>query len=307
VNRKIRILTVFFVALVAGVLAAQDAPFVLKVDSNAISVEVSVTDASNKPVLNLTRDAFSIYEDGELQPLTGFSSVEAPYSVLLLFDRSVSTENQWPLLQTALVQFVDALRKQDSVAIATFTDSTSLRLDWWSLSKGRPADVLSAVKIGDTTNFYGAIDWAANRLKKVNARKGVVVLSDGNDSTRIMHFYDPKLDSDFQKLVRDVWTARIPYYFVALNTDVNSKFDSPFGRIRMEQLAEASGGGIVFPKTADDIAPFFGDIARNLGTQYSLAYQQPKSSRDGKTHTIEVRLKDPSLTPRQTRNRYVSK
>jgi len=306
VNRKLRSLTAIGVLFGAGALFSQDAPFVLKVDSNTISLEVSVMDVSNKPVLNLTRDAFSVYEDGKLQPLTGFNSVEMPYSVLLLFDRSVSTENQWPLLQTALEQFVDALRKQDSISIATFTDSTSLRLDWWSLSKGRPADVLSSVKIGDTTNFYGAIDWAANRLKKVNTRKGVVVLTDGNDSTRIMHFYEPNVDSDFQKLVRNVGTARIPFYFVALNTDLNSKFDSPFGRMRMEQLKEASGGGIVYPKTSDDIAPFFGEIARNLGTQYSLAYQQPKSSRDGKTHTIEVRLKDSSLTLHQTRNKYVS-
>lgn len=305
-NHRIRVLAAIGVLFAAGVLFAQDVPFVMKVDSNSISVEVSVTDSAKKPVSNLTRDAFSIYEDGKRQVLTGFNSVETPYSVLLLFDRSISTESQWPLLQAALDRFVDALRQQDSVSIATFTDSTKLRLDWWGLSRGRPADVLSDVKIGDVTDFYGAVTWGMNRLKKVNTRKGIVVLTDGHDSTRIMHFYPPDVDGDFQKLLRNVRAAGIPYYFVALNTDLNSKTGSDLGRVRMEQLAEASGGGIVYPQSADDIAPFFGDIAHNLGTQYSVAYQQPKASRDGKPHLIEVRLADPSLTVRQSRDKYVS-
>jgi VWFA-related protein len=257
-------------------------------------------------VTNLPREAFSIYEDGKLQELTGFYSVDTPYSVLLLFDRSTSTDNQWPLLQTALGRFFDALRPQDSISIATFTGSTTLRLDWWNLSKGRPADVLSDVKIGKVTDFYGAINWSENRFKKISTRKGVVVLTDGLDSTGIMRLYPPEVDEDFQKLLRNVRSGGIPYYFVALNTDFNSDTGPATGRARMEQLAEASGGGIVFPQSADDIVPFFGDIAHSLGTQYGLSYQQPQSSRDGKPHTIEVRLRDSSLTIHQSRDHYVS-
>ena len=289
-----------------GILFAQDSPFVFEVESNSISTEVSVTDAVGKPVIDLTKDAFSIYEDGKLQTLTGFLPVEAPCSALLLFDRTSSTENEWPLLQGALNQFMEALKPQDSISIATFTDSTDLRLNWWNLSKGRPADVLTNVKIGDTTDFYGAIGWAQNRFKNVNARKVIVVLSDGLDSTRIMSRYTPDFDDDFQKLLRSVRTGKIPYYFVAVNTDVDSKTGSALGRLRMEQLAEASGGGMLIPQTADDIATFFGDIAHILGTQYSLAYQQPVSSRDGKSHKIEVRLRDPKLTAHLSRDHYVS-
>ena len=294
------------VLFVAGLLFAQDVPFVLKLDSNSILIDVSVTDSAKKAVTNLPREAFSIYEDGKLQELTGFYSVDTPYSVLLLFDRSTSTDNQWPLLQTALGRFFDALRPQDSISIATFTGSTTLRLDWWNLSKGRPADVLSDVKIGKVTDFYGAINWSENRFKKISTRKGVVVLTDGLDSTGIMRLYPPEVDEDFQKLLRNVRSGGIPYYFVALNTDFNSDTGPATGRARMEQLAEASGGGIVFPQSADDIVPFFGDIAHSLGTQYGLSYQQPQSSRDGKPHTIEIRLRDSSLTIHQSRDHYVS-
>ena len=278
----------------------------MKLDSNSILVEVSVTDSLKKAVTDLPRDAFRIYEDGKLQQITGFYPVETPYSILLLFDRSSSTENQWPLLQTAMARFFDKLRPHDSVSIATFTGNTTLRLDWWNLSKGIPADVLSDVKIGTTTDFYGAINWSANRLKKVTTRKGVVVLTDGLDTTGIMRYYPPEVDADFQKLLRNVRSGGIPYYFVALNTDLNSEKGSELGRLRMEQLAEASGGSIVYPLTVDDIVPFFGKIADNLGTQYSLAYQQPQSSRDGKAHRIEVQLQDSNLSIHQSRDHYVS-
>jgi VWFA-related protein len=300
------VLAVIGVLCGASLLFAQDVPFVLKLDSNGILIDVSVTDSAKKAVTNLPKEAFSIYEDGKLQELTGFYSVDTPYSVLLLFDRSTSTDNQWPLLQTALARFFDALRPQDSISIATFTGSTTLRLDWWNLSKGRPADVLSDVKIGKVTDFYGAINWSENRFKKISTRKGVVVLTDGLDSTGIMRLYPPEVDEDFQKLLRNVRSGGIPYYFVALNTDFNSDTGPATGRARMEQLAEASGGGIVFPQSADDIVPFFGDIAHSLGTQYGLSYQQPQSSRDGKPHTIEIRLRDSSLTIHQSRDHYVS-
>jgi VWFA-related protein len=306
VNHKTRALLTIGFLFFTGLILAQEVPFVMKLDSNSILVEVSVTDSLKKPVTDLPRDAFRIYEDGKLQELTGFYPVETPYSILLLFDRSTSTEDQWPLLQTALDRFFEKLRPHDSVSIATFTGNTTLRLDWWSLAKGKPADVLSDVKIGTTTDFYGAINWSANRLKKITTRKGVVVLTDGLDTTGIMRYYPPEVDEDFQKLLRNVRTSAIPYYFVALNTDLNSDKGSELGRLRMEQLAATSGGGIVFPKTAEDIVPFFGEIANNLGTQYGLAYQQPQSSRDGKRHNIEVRLKDGSLTVHQYRDHYVS-
>jgi len=288
-------------------LFAQDRPLSINVNSNNIAVEVSVTDSANRFVMNLTKDDFSIYEDGKLQEIQGFYPVETSCSILLLFDRSSSTKNQWPLLQTALDHFVDALRPQDRVSIATFAEKTTLRLDWWNLSKGRPADVLSAAKIENYTEFYSAINWALNRVRRVNTRKGVVVLTDGIDSTKPIHSYNPQLDEDFQKLLRSVRSSRVPLYFVALNTDLNPdgrEFNSA-GRLRMEQLKDASGGGILFPKNAADISPFFGQIARDVGSQYGLAYQQPVSSRDGKAHTIEVIPRDRKLTVRQSRTQYI--
>ena len=71
-NQRIRILAAVGVLFAAGLLSAQDAPFAIKLDSNSILIDVSVTDSSKKAVTNLTKDAFAIFEDGKPQEMTGF-------------------------------------------------------------------------------------------------------------------------------------------------------------------------------------------------------------------------------------------
>jgi len=67
VNPGIRVLAIVGVFFAAAMLCAQDAPFVMKLDSNSILVDVTVTDSAKKPVTNLPRDAFRIYEDGSFR------------------------------------------------------------------------------------------------------------------------------------------------------------------------------------------------------------------------------------------------
>jgi hypothetical protein len=106
----------------------------------------------------------------------------------------------------------------------------------------------------------------------------VVILTDGADNsipTRILNINGQKLlqfvesarDRDFQKMLRTAGERQIPFYFVAVGTDRNPSFNIPpefFDvemanlrelRSRMEQLAEVSGGGIVFPVTPEDVIP----------------------------------------------------
>src|SRR5207249_2328575 len=87
----------------------------------------------------------------------------------------------------------------------------------------------------------------------------------------------------------------VPVYFVAVNTDLNfepntsgadeyrnlqiifpkSNLPDDFlkeVRVRMEELAETSGGRTFYPKTFQDIVPMYAQIGRELGTAYSLAY-----------------------------------
>jgi hypothetical protein len=68
-------------------------------------LNVAVDDAAGKPVLNLSREDFTILEDGEPRDIKSFEAVETPYHVLLLFDRSQSTLDQRRFLVRAISAF----------------------------------------------------------------------------------------------------------------------------------------------------------------------------------------------------------
>jgi VWFA-related protein len=48
-------------------------PLTAHVDVNVVNVDVTVTDRNGKPVMNLTRGDFEIFEDGKLMPLSNFA------------------------------------------------------------------------------------------------------------------------------------------------------------------------------------------------------------------------------------------
>src|SRR5436189_4382250 len=66
--------------LVSPILSAQNIgplpPLTAHVDVQVVNVDVSVTDTDGKPVMNLTRDDFEIFEDGKPQKITNFYIVQ---------------------------------------------------------------------------------------------------------------------------------------------------------------------------------------------------------------------------------------
>src|SRR5689334_56293 len=63
-------------------------PPTLRVDVSLVTVDVEVTDAAGRPVNTLKREDFEVFENGTLQSLRSFDSVDAPYNIMLLFDCS---------------------------------------------------------------------------------------------------------------------------------------------------------------------------------------------------------------------------
>ena len=324
-------------ALAIGTLWAQDS-FQLSIDVPLVTVGVEVTDSNDRPVTNLTRNDFQIYEDGEAQELKSFDSVEAPYSILLLFDCSSSTEPNWPFLLEAMNRFRQTLRPQDRIAVAQFGSGFKMLRRWTDASTGATIQASDAVCSG--TDFYGAVRQALEELEPVRGRKGVVILTDGahqqipfqrgrsensrpNASSRYVDAVD---DSDFQRVLRTASRGANVLYFVAVDTDINPDggrgattvgaglfdpddiFNKQQIRSRMEQLASATGGRAVYPEKPDDVVRLYEKMAQELGSLYSLGYVPATSKqKDGAYHKIEVRLRDRSLRLRQSRDGYLAR
>src|SRR5215471_8677489 len=128
----VRLFRLIFVSafVTAASLSAQVSDYTLKVDVPFVLVDVTVEDDHNKVVDDLTRESFELHEDGVRQEIRYFSPVSTPYNIFLLFDRSGSTQDKWPLMQRAVAGFIANLRQQDHIAIAAFDSDLERELNW---------------------------------------------------------------------------------------------------------------------------------------------------------------------------------
>jgi Ca-activated chloride channel homolog len=320
-STALTVLLAGFVSM-AGVFG-QDPP-VLRVDVSLVTLDVEVTDSVGRTVNNLTRGDFEVFENGMLQDLRSFDSVESPYNIMLLFDCSASTEPAWPFLVEAMNRFLQTLRKQDRMAIAQFGGGFKLlRKSFSSAEEAVDVGVQPRDTVCAGTNFYGAIDRALEELKAVKTRKGAVILTDGehDDIPRQKgkelqarpRYVDSVEDKDFQKVLRAVAGSGVALYFVAVNTDLNPNefnteeiYNKQQLRSRMELLASRSGGRVAYPKKPDEVVKLYEQLAHDLGTSYSLGYVPANMAKDGTFRKIEVRVGDRSMRVRQSRDGYTA-
>jgi Ca-activated chloride channel family protein len=324
-------------ALVSGAWVSGQSPdYTLKIDVPFVSVDVTVQDASGKPIENLPEQAFALLEDGVPQKIVHFQPVSAPYNILLLFDRSGSTQDKWPLMQRAVAGFIASLRPQDRIAIATFEDGVELLLPWTG-DRGKALMVLPDLiryERPGATNFYGAVEQTLRReFKKAEGRRILAVLTDGRDTSfykdvvnrnRIL---EPVQDRAYQKTLKQARTERIPIYFIAFNTDKNLEPNILGGdeyqrlriifpkstmadrylvgvRTRMEELADISGGRVLYPERLEDIVPLCQQIGSGLATSYTLGYISSNAAAGGVFRRIEVRTQDSGMRVTQSRDGY---
>jgi VWFA-related protein len=309
------------ILLSPGVMSPQDVPFTLRVDVPLVPVDFTVTDSQGQSVTDLTRNEFTVFDNGELRQVQAFAPVDTPFNIVLMLDCSDSTHDRMGMLVSAMTRFTDQLRSQDRSLLAVFGTEVHTIMDW-------NADKRISIDVPDSpichgTNFYDALDWSERKLEGVTGRRGIIVFSDGQDSkvarkeseidgVRVRRITPPLEDRDFIRTLRTVRHGRASLYFVAVDTDLNpgpdyagSIPDLQQVRARMELLASASGGRIVFPNKTAEVVPLFLQIGRDLGTSYSLAFA-PSKSKDSKPHHIEIRARNPEYVIHQSRETYTN-
>ena len=334
------VVRLLLVLIVSGTMAgAQEPVYILRVDVPFISVDVSVADSAGKPVNDLTVDDFELYEDGVRQEIRYFSPVSTPYNILLLFDRSGSTQHKWPLMQRAVASFIANLRQQDRLAIGSFDSELQMQIEWTGDREKALLALPELIRPGAIggTDFYAALERTLRRqFKKVSGRRAMIVLTDGRDTslytTLVKRNWLPDAASDrnFQRAVKASREERVPIYFVAFNTDKNLEPNTIGSdeyrnlqiifprtaapdrylrevRARMEKIADVSAGRILFPDSIEEIVPLYQEIGRELGMSYTLGYISSNQAAGTSYRRIEVRTRRNTLHVSQSRPGYYAR
>jgi len=280
----------------AFVVAAQDDDDVVRVNTDLVVLNLTVTDKAGQYVKALKLSDFKIYEDGVEVPanmITSFSLQEAPYAAVVLLDSSGSMEARFSLARSAAIRFLDGLRPEDVAAVYRF-DSKVERVQ--EFSGGRDlAPIAYAIRAKGMTTLNDAIVEAANTLaSRPEQRKAIVILSDGVDTYS-------KATSD--KAVESALAVGASIFAVDMSQVEIGGSARQQAAASLKAFAEKTGGRFIATPGGPALREAFTGIAEELGHQYAVSYRPINQKRDGKWRTLEVKVQREDLTVR-TRKGY---
>ena len=168
----------------------------IKIETDLITIPVSVYDRNGVYIPNLRKEDFKIFEDGKEQEIAYFGAQDKPFTVILLIDTSPSTAYKIEEIQAAARRFVEELQPQDQVMVVEF-DANVHVLTEATGDRQRIFKAIGKADFGSGTSIYDAIDFSLRkRLSKLEGRKAIVLFTDGVDTTSIRGYDETVFESE---------------------------------------------------------------------------------------------------------------
>ena len=275
--------------LLTGVAAlARPTQFQIEVAVDLVNINFSAMDRKGRMVPGLTVSDFTVEEDGRKQTITAFARErELPLTLALLIDVSPSVS---PVFReekrTAAEFFESVLGPRDLALVIAFDRWATLVQDFTEDLPSLTRAVQDLTLSRNGTSLFDAVYLAAEeKLAREAGRKAIVLISDGEDTT-----------STFDEGRALVAAHRSNAVIYSISNSGNSR--------TMRQLAEDTGGAFFRIRREGDFTTVFDQIALELRTQYSIAYQSDNPRRDGKFRRIKVIPKDPNVRIQARRGYY---
>lgn len=310
---------------------------VIKIETNLVTMPVSVLDRDGRFISGLQQRDFKIFENGVEQKVDYFQSTEQPFNVVLMIDVSPSTQYQIDQIHQAAVAFVNQLRPDDRVLVVTFDENVHV-LTPFTNDRFQLQRAIRTSRFGDGTSLYEAVDHVLNReLNRIDGRKAIVLFTDGVDTTsRRADFDGTLLDAEETDVLiypirydtqRDGFGGGYPQQRRRGGPPMGSSGGGilgdligailggsirnmpqggmnggrnayEIGRRYLESLAQNSGGRNFEADTLVNLEASFSGIAEELRRQYSLGYYPDNVGQVGDRKQITIRVQRPNVVVR---------
>ena len=307
------------IAVPAGTPQEISGDEVVKVETDLVTIPVSVFDRNGLYIPNLRQSDFKIFEDGKEQPIAYFGTTDQPFTVILLLDTSPSTEYKIEEIQAAARAFVDQLAPQDTVMVVEFAWNVHVLAEP-TTDRQILYKAIDKADFGDGTSLYDAVDFSLRkRLNQVQGRKAVVLFTDGVDTTSRKSSYDKSLalaeESDslifpiyyntYFDQRRRVSTMPPDIFYPPVMTGGGSASDYALGKRYLDDLAAYTGGRVFRPEsTPGGLNAAFEGIAEELRRQYSIGFVPTDEAKPGQRKQLKVRVARPNVVVR-ARDSYI--
>ena len=330
IMRLLKVILVLFVLIFSSLTVAAQSDEVIKVESLIVRLNVGVVNQRGKPITSLSREDFTVYEDGVKQNIISFEPTVTPFSVVMILDMSGSTLGFRETIRQSAFRFVDALAPEDRVAVIEFYDKVNLRNDF-TTDRKKIADSIAAANGRGKTQLYKALDVALEKLgNEGKRRKAIIVLTDGvdtsvrDDDRRFLEKYkgaeistaiQPENSETLTRILNKSDAQGVTIYPLALPTGDPFKLADPTpmqiamfaaARRRLEILASRTGGTLNTINRLEEMGRLYAAVAADVRALYTVEYQPTNTKRDGKWREIKLEVNNPELISK-TRPGYFAK
>ena len=296
---------VMLVLLAAGVSVNAQRPQGLSEQTYSINVELvnvlcSVFDKKTKSfVTALSRNDFSVFEDGRRQEITNFArETDMPLTIAMLVDTSSSVAPKLKFEQDAAISFFyNVLKENDRAMLVEFNSSVNLLQDFTS-DPGKLSNQIRKLRAGGNSSLFDAVDVVCDqKMIRETGRKAMVILSDGDDSGSAVNY---------RRAVEMALRAECTIFSVSISKGgfFGTGDDTRKGDKIMGKLAKETGGKVFFPFKVEELEDAFRQINQELRSQYSIGYVSANTRRDGRFRKLEIKVREGSMKVNHRKGYY---
>ncbi len=266
-------------------------PIVVRTD--LVNVLFTASDKKNRTVLNLTKDDIKVFEDKVPQIIENFSrESDLPLRIAILIDTSNSVRDRLRFEEEAAIDFLTTTIRphKDQAFVVSFDNEPQLLQDYTD-DVERLAKAIRSLQAGGGTGLFEAIYFSAKEKMiffpppEPYLRRVMIVVSDGEDNQSIR---------TREEALAMAQRGEVTIFTISTNRSSTTR---P-GDKTLKRLAEETGGQAFFPFEATDLSGDFRQIARELRSQYSLAYVSTNKAQDGTFRSISVQARDKEMRVR---------
>ena len=275
---------------------------VIKTDVDLVTVDALVLQKNTSRVVgDLTRDDFTISEDGKPQNVTHFSQGSLPLSVILLIDRGGCLDPFNPQVRHAASEALARLKPTDEVAVMTYHNTAELlapftRDRWpinYALDHIPPHDELANHCINKA--FYEAATYMAQAGNPTGRRVIIFITgvtrnfdcADGPSGKTAVHaIYES--GSVVCGLVPITPDQQMENGMITWMTRVGGVMRA--STLNIKQVASDTGGEVLEDKP-ELLDQTFATLMEHLRSRFSLAFVSTNKLRDGTVRKLKIELK----------------
>jgi VWFA-related protein len=241
-------------------------------------------------VVDLQRENMVLEEDGVEQRIVDFYIEERPVTLAVILDSSGSMQAALSTVHAAASRFVEGLGEEDRALVIDFDERVFLLQSLTTNKKALQRAITSTSALGGTA-LYDALHASYRRIRGIEGRKAIILLTDGDDTASKF---------SFKRILDEAKISDVIIYPIGLGTSV---LDLDLRHV-LKTLAEETGGRAYFPNKVNELEGVYEEISRELKSQYYITYEPSNTSWDGRWREIKLKAPKKDVDIRTRRGYY---